>query len=252
VREDLRTLLADVARLQVMAHQVQSLDGPWRFRTDPDDLGMTAGWALPSFDDSDWERVDVPSSWEQAGHPGYDGVAWYRRQVWVPLWWAGLDLLLDTAGVDDQDRTSYQGEIVGETLIWNRRRSYLVPASLVLPGQANTVAVRVTDGTGDGGLYRSLALVPHPVSLAATLSEGGLVGFMETAALVDATPVRLLVVKQAGLPRLVLDAGRPPFVVERGTFPRAEEAEPLTGSPLSARTLVDTGAGPRAAWRTAD
>jgi len=70
------------------------LTGPWRFH-----LGDDLRWAAVDFDDADWETVDLaaePGShdgdvglpgyvagWNQRGHAGYHGFAWYRLDVTV-------------------------------------------------------------------------------------------------------------------------------------------------------------------------
>ena len=80
----------------------------------------------PGLDDSSWEWIAVPSAWEESGYPGYDGIAWYRRQVVVPPTWAGLDLLLELLAADDEDTTSYQGVEVGAADSWNQQRLYRI------------------------------------------------------------------------------------------------------------------------------
>jgi len=69
-----------------------SLDGEWKFRTDPDCLGdkcpedmmysfkHECSYMSPGYDDSEWETIRVPSCWQAEGYD-YNGVAWYRRRV---------------------------------------------------------------------------------------------------------------------------------------------------------------------------
>jgi len=68
------------------------LTGPWRFR-----LGDDPRWALPGFDDRQWEQVDLTAppgahdgdvglpgyvpGWRQRGHADATGFAWYRLRV---------------------------------------------------------------------------------------------------------------------------------------------------------------------------
>jgi len=52
------------------------IDGLWQFH-----LGDDLKWAQPGFDDSGWERLPADKPWSDAGHPGYTGFAWYRRQI---------------------------------------------------------------------------------------------------------------------------------------------------------------------------
>jgi hypothetical protein len=50
--------------------------GLWQFH-----LGDDAQWAQPAFNDSAWEQLPADRPWGDAGHPGYSGYAWYRRQI---------------------------------------------------------------------------------------------------------------------------------------------------------------------------
>ncbi len=52
------------------------LDGEWQFH-EGDDLA----WASPGYDDSAWQPIRVGRSWEEQGHAGYKGFAWYRQRL---------------------------------------------------------------------------------------------------------------------------------------------------------------------------
>lgn len=52
------------------------ITGLWQFH-----LGDDPAWAQPGFDDRGWERLPANRPWGDAGHPGYTGFAWYRRQI---------------------------------------------------------------------------------------------------------------------------------------------------------------------------
>jgi beta-mannosidase len=71
-----------------------SLNGTWKFRTDPDGMGdvspdvvrNTVGATAqeckffdPEFDDRHWGEIAVPACWQAEGHL-YNGVAWYRTR----------------------------------------------------------------------------------------------------------------------------------------------------------------------------
>jgi beta-galactosidase/beta-glucuronidase len=62
-----------------------SLAGAWRFAVDPEAAGHVRGWAEPIFDDSTWEVVTVPHTWNvMAAYHSYEGIAWYRRRFSLP------------------------------------------------------------------------------------------------------------------------------------------------------------------------
>ncbi|HJQ30761.1 MAG TPA: sialate O-acetylesterase [Pyrinomonadaceae bacterium] len=121
----------------------------WWAKNDP---GSAANWADPSLDVSDWKKMRLPTYWEDAGLPGFDGVVWFRKTFELPSDWAGRDLLLSLGPVDDVDTTFVNGVAVGGLSQWDAQRTYQVKASLLKPG-TNTIAVRVLDGGVGGGIY---------------------------------------------------------------------------------------------------
>jgi len=151
-----------------------NLEGVWRFATDPQEAGEAAGWQQPGFDDSAWRELRVPGLWEPQGitetRPGepakpkgsmpwtdYDGVAWYRRTVVVPVAWQGQSLALSLGCVDDIDRTFFNGALVGTTgngapQPSTLARRYLLSAEAVRWGAPNVIAIEVRDGGGPGGI----------------------------------------------------------------------------------------------------
>ncbi|USZ77990.1 glycoside hydrolase family 97 catalytic domain-containing protein (plasmid) [Halorussus vallis] len=120
--------------------------------------------AAPNYDDSGWERVELPANWED--HSGYtesNVFGWYRKTITVPESWAqyDADLLVPLGKIDDVDRTFFNGETVGQSgspddgfaTAWQVERKYRVPSESVNYGGENVIAIRVYDAGGGGGLY---------------------------------------------------------------------------------------------------
>jgi hypothetical protein len=91
------------------------LAGPWKFH-----VGDDTAWAQPSFDDSDWEDVDLtPGSrglalgWTARGHAGYSGYAWYRLQINVQGAKRSLALKMPDT-FDDAYQVFVNGQHIGE------------------------------------------------------------------------------------------------------------------------------------------
>ncbi|MGH7607248.1 MAG: hypothetical protein ACREME_07910, partial [Gemmatimonadales bacterium] len=131
------------------------LVGPWRFRT-----GDDPRYAARDYDDETWETVPVPGVWEDSGHAGYDGRAWYRvRFTLPPLSPAPANAPRAPAGtlelgrIDDADETFVNGTRLGATGDRLAYRSYSIPASALNWGGENVLAIRVTDQGGAGGLW---------------------------------------------------------------------------------------------------
>lgn len=113
-----------------------------------------------------WNDISPLTVWEKQGFQGYDGFAWYRVKVVVPasmkknaVKYDGL--MLNLGKIDDADETWFNGHRVGATGkmppdyagAYDVTRSYLIPPGYVNWGGKNTIAVRVYDAGGDGGLY---------------------------------------------------------------------------------------------------
>jgi sialate O-acetylesterase len=109
---------------------------------------------LPGYDDSAWPEMKLPDVFENA-IGDFDGAVWFRKEIELPEAMQGKDLVLSLGPIDDMDRTYFNGELVGSnemTGVWQVDRNYDVPGLLVKAG-SNTLAVRVLDNQGGGGIY---------------------------------------------------------------------------------------------------
>ncbi|QDV09899.1 hypothetical protein Poly30_54600 [Planctomycetes bacterium Poly30] len=107
----------------------------------------------PDFDDGHWDTTSVPTSYDDLGLSGFDGVVWFRTVVDVPPSWAGSDLVLELPPIDDHDETFWNGERIGSKLergAWSTPRRYGVPAESVKGGAAS-LTIRALDTGGQGG-----------------------------------------------------------------------------------------------------
>lgn len=105
------------------------------------------------FDDTGWPVMTLPNPFENAMGE-FDGAVWFRKTLEVPGSMAGKELVLSLGPIDDMDITYFNGKYIGSndlTGLWQSERNYAVPASLVEIG-SNTIAVRVLDPQGGGGL----------------------------------------------------------------------------------------------------
>ncbi|MCT4601637.1 MAG: beta galactosidase jelly roll domain-containing protein [Marinifilum sp.] len=133
--------------------KVLDLNQRWKFS-----IGDREEWADPDFDDSDWEWIDVPSAWENQGFHGYDGYAWYRTTFSKKQLPNNQALYLQLGNVDDVDEVFINGERIGQSgnfpprysTAYNSYRKYNVPSGLIK--ESNTIAVRVYDDVGEGGI----------------------------------------------------------------------------------------------------
>jgi sialate O-acetylesterase len=121
--------------------------------------GEVARWAASGLDDAGWAPVRVPAQWEALGYDGLDGVAWYRTTLMLSGEEALQGVALGLGMIDDDDVTWVNGVEVGRTANgWNRARRYEAPASALRAGE-NTLAIRVVDHQGGGGIAGADSLV---------------------------------------------------------------------------------------------
>lgn len=134
--------------------KVVNLKGYWKFS-----IGDDMKWADPDYDDSDWEEIGVPSSWESEGFHGYNGYAWYRRDFNIPEEVIGFSLKANLGFIDDVDEVYLNGKLIGKSgdfppnynTAYNSFRAYPIPQDYVNKG-SNYIAVRVFDAQLDGGI----------------------------------------------------------------------------------------------------
>ncbi len=105
-----------------------------------------------AFDDSNWPEMQAPKLWENQQLPNLDGVVWMRKSIVVSKEDASKEAILELAKIDDDDVTYINGVEVGMTIGYNKKRVYNVPAGVLKEG-SNSIAVRITDYTGGGGIW---------------------------------------------------------------------------------------------------
>ncbi len=120
--------------------------------TDPGFPKEGVTWKDFEFDDSGWNKISVPSLWDQKELVNFDGAVWYRKEIDIPSGWGGRDLILNFGPIDDIDVTWFNGVELGSGERWNKPRTYIVPALSVKPGK-NVIAVRCIDTGGPGGMW---------------------------------------------------------------------------------------------------
>ena len=106
------------------------------------------------FDDNSWLTMKLPGLFESV-IGDFDGAVWFRKKIEVPDEMAGKDLVLSLGPIDDMDCTYFNGKPVGSVEVsgkYQEERNYDVPKELVSKGE-NTIAVRVLDTGGGGGIY---------------------------------------------------------------------------------------------------
>ncbi len=159
--EFVKDLAAMKESLPLQVQYQKFLDGHKKVEVKPagDDqwkaLGLgDEGAAAPDFNDSAWPSMSLPQLFEKV-IGDLDGVVWFRKVVNIPASLAGKDLILSLGPIDDMDCAWFNGLLVGATEtggFWQTDRNYVIPGTSVKEG-ASTIAVRVLDNGGGGGIW---------------------------------------------------------------------------------------------------
>lgn len=195
--------------------QIMALSSGWRFH-----FG-TAGEApaAPGFDDSGWEVVSVPHSWNRVGEyaakrsaqaDNRQGIGWYRLTVNAPNAAKNLRQYIDFAAVSNVSDVWVNGVHVGRHAGAFSRFRYDVTAQWK-PGAANLIVVRADNSkpavgsstqdviplAGDffihGGIYRGVSLITADAAGIDLLDFGGPGIYARTAAVsADKADIALL------------------------------------------------------------
>jgi hypothetical protein len=137
-----------------------TLDEGWRFRTDPRDVGVPQQWYGSQVDDTDWQRLAPGKPWESSGLE-YDGVAWYRTTITMPTW---DTVYLGFGPVDDAATLWLNGE---RQMTWKAGDEHSEAQALGIsnwgePGDPVTLALRIDDLSGYGGIKGAVRLSDEP------------------------------------------------------------------------------------------
>jgi len=147
------------------------LNPNWKFLRDD-----AAGAEKPAFDDSGWQTVSLPHTWnsldgEDGGNDYYRGPGWYRRHLSIPSEARGKSLFLLFDAASNDAKVYVNGTLAGPEHKGMFSAFCYDITSLVDGGGDNVIAVRVTneknpgippltaDFTFFGGLYRGVQLL---------------------------------------------------------------------------------------------
>ncbi|HEX9972593.1 MAG TPA: glycoside hydrolase family 2 TIM barrel-domain containing protein, partial [bacterium] len=120
-----------------------SLDGNWQFSIDRQDKGESESWFATNFDDSSWQTVNVPHTWNvMPDYSLYNGLAWYRCKITLPQELQGMLLRLRFQAVFYLARIWVNGHYLGEHEGGYTPFEFDV-SSLLKPGLLNFMAVQV-------------------------------------------------------------------------------------------------------------
>jgi len=126
----------------------RALSDAWSAELDQSDEGISNHWEKPELNDSEWKKMNVPSSWEDMEKP-FDGSIWFRKEIFLPKGAEKNTAFLNLGRIKDADVTYINGKKVGNVTYEYPPRWYYIPVGVLKEGK-NIIAVRITNGSGKG------------------------------------------------------------------------------------------------------
>src|SRR5690606_15866528 len=153
----LNTLGVSAQEKERHTSKVLSLEGVWKFKLDPFETGINSNGVqlLPQLT----ETITLPGSTDQAGKGyktqdmtsirltrafEYKGIAWYEKEILVPLEWKDKEVELFLERPHWETRVWVNGKPAGKKESLSTPHVYDV-GGLVQPGKKNTVRIRVNN-----------------------------------------------------------------------------------------------------------
>jgi alpha-galactosidase len=130
-----------------------------------------------NFNDADWAAIKTGLNYELQGYDGYNGYSWYRIKTIIPSsiktnssWKDSLRIHLGK--IDDCDEVYFNGVLIsksghfpyepsGYITTWNMPQQIFLATNnpLIHWDAENTIAIKVYDGNGGGGLFGNEAYI---------------------------------------------------------------------------------------------
>jgi hypothetical protein len=150
----------------------------WRFKLDPNDVGLEERWQDLGPDQmEDWELMRTDFHWEnpydgetypsdelRARLKDYDGIGWYATEQSMPAEFEGREIYLYFGTVDESCWVYVNGQLAGEHLFeepddWTTPFEIRIDPFLDAEKNRQEIRVRVEDRSGSGGIWKRVWLV---------------------------------------------------------------------------------------------
>lgn len=151
----------------------------WYFKMDPDNKGLSEEWQKKNLDDmkKEWLLFPINNFWESPGQQyknvpaelraklkSYDGIGWYAQTIEVPADWKNRKVYLFFGAVDESCWVYVNGTYAGEHVFvkpddWSTPFAIRIDQQVDWTTPVQTVAVRVEDKSGSGGIWKRIWLV---------------------------------------------------------------------------------------------
>ncbi len=113
---------------------------------------MNKNYSYNKIEENKWKTIHAPETFEHNAYPETDGFFWLKKTIHLPEEYAGKEITLHLAAIDDLDFTYFNDTYIGYDGPWHKMRIYNVPRNLVKQGQ-NEIVIGVMDFASNGGFH---------------------------------------------------------------------------------------------------
>ncbi|WP_373515813.1 sugar-binding domain-containing protein [Persicitalea sp.] len=155
------------AQSVIDAVSINSFNGDWNFRTDPNDIGEAQGWYKKDFSPNQWDTMNVPGNWDLRNeYAHYVGKAWYHKRFIASSAWKDKIVRIVFEAVYNQAKVWLNGRLLGENHIGFFPFEFEVSKYLVY--DKPNVLVVSADNTFRRGALWNWGGIRRPVTLEVT------------------------------------------------------------------------------------
>ncbi|MDP7396137.1 MAG: hypothetical protein QGF67_01915 [Lentisphaeria bacterium] len=137
--------------------------GGWRFKDDPQGIGVEQGWFKPDFPTADLPEIKIGAFWDDQGYKGL-GEGWYNLQYTCPELPAGKRVFVLFEAVDEGAWLYIDGKLIAwydtayPDITWSKPFLLDVTGALDSRGE-HRLTVKVDNYSGAGGLYKPISVM---------------------------------------------------------------------------------------------
>jgi beta-galactosidase len=144
-----------------------SLNGEWKFKTDPNLRGESLKWFNAEIKDNEWDSMNVPGNWDLKNeYAHYAGKAWYRKNITITADWKDKLVALMFEAVSGECKVWLNGKYLGSNNISYLSFQFII-SSLLNFNSPNTLVVSVNNTSRQGAPW-NWGGIRRPVTLVAS------------------------------------------------------------------------------------
>lgn len=145
--------------------QEVNLNANWRFKIDPNQIGLQEQWFSKQVNDASWESVNVPHLWDlQNEYANYIGKAWYRKSFDHRLDLKDKRVFLEIGEVGMSYTLYVDGKKAGDVLAGNYLEEFDI-TDLLSSDEKHSIALEIDNSLSWGaywswgGIRRSVKII---------------------------------------------------------------------------------------------